>query len=254
MQKNTLVGAAVVLVVLAGLIFYAATKPAPAKAPGTAAAVTLPEGSYVEHAPYYDIAANYATSTPLSGTANTAAVEAMKKFVADTIGQFKTDGNFANLTSEDIKMMGFDQGRKEKLQIMYLIASSRHTVSYIFTVYEDTLGAHGNSFFKTFTFNTGNGAALPLSSLFFTGARYLDTLSLMSRSKLPDVIGKDATNAQMLNAGTTPDDKNFENFFLDNQELVILFAPYQVAPYAAGPQTLRIPLSELSSILKSDYR
>jgi hypothetical protein len=254
MQKNTLIGAVVVLAILFGIVLFGATKPAPVKAPGTAAQITLPEGSYVEHAPYYDISANYATSTPLAGSANLAAVALMKNFVADTIAQFKTDGNFANLTDEDIKMMGFDQDRKEKLQIVYLIASSSRTVSYIFTIYEDTLGAHGNTFFKTFTFSTKDGTELSLSDLFFTGARYLDTLSLTSRSKLPDIMGKDATNARMLSDGTTPDEKNFSSFFLDNRELVILFAPYQVAPYAAGPQTLRIPLSELSSILNSEYR
>jgi hypothetical protein len=58
----------------------------------------------------------------------------------------------------------------------------------------------------------------------------------------------------MLSAGTTPEEKNFANFFLDNQEFVLLFPPYQVAPYAAGPQTLRIPLPELSNILKQEYR
>ena len=147
--------------------------------------------------------------------------------------------------------MGFDKGRKETLQITYLIASSAHTVSYIFTIYEDTLGAHGNTFFHTFTFDTGTGASLSLADIF--SSSYLDTLSSISRTKLPSVIGDDADPA-FINNGTTPDEKNFENFFFDNRDFVVLFAPYQVAAYADGPQTLRIPLSELSSILKPEYR
>jgi len=247
MQKNTLVGAAVILVILAGTVLYAAMRPMPAKAP------TLPEGGYTEHAQYYDIAANYATSTPLSGNANTAAIALMQSFVADTIAQFKADGKFGSLTSEDITMMGFDKGRKETLNIVYLISSLPRTVSYIFTIYEDTLGAHGNTSFHTFTFDTASGVPLSLADLFLPGTDYLGKLSALARERLPGVIGQYG-DAAMIASGTAPEDKNFENFFFDGNNLIILFSPYQVAAYAAGPQTLRIPLSELSTILKPAYR
>ena len=177
----------------------------------------------------------------------------MQDFVSDTITQFKTDGNFANLTPTDITTMGFDQGRKEKLQIVYLIASSPHTVSYIFTIYEDTLGAHGNTLFKTFTFDTTTGAPLALADLFSPSADYLDALSSISRAKLPAILGSSADTTFITN-GTTPEDTNFANFFFDNHQLVILFAPYAVGPYTAGPQTLYIPASELSTILKPEYQ
>lgn len=253
MQKNNLVGLTALFLVLAGIVLYAALRPAPAKAPG-AESLPLPAGDFAEHAPYYDITANYATSTPLRGSANAAAIALMQNFVADAITQFKTDGNFANLTPQDIKMMGFDQGRKEKLNIVYLVFSSPRTISYVFTTYLDTLGAHGNMFFHTFTFNTATGAPLALADLFLPGADYLGKLSGLARTKLPSIIGADATDASMINNGTTPQDKNFSAFFIDNGTLDILFAPYAVAPYSAGPQTLQIPLSELASILKPEYR
>jgi len=252
MERNTLIGTGVLILILAGIIAYAAMKPVPAKAP-VVAALPLPAGSYTEHAAYYDIAANYATSTPLTGGADAAAISLMQNFVSDRIAQFKTDGNFANLTAEDIKMMGFDQGRKEKLQIVYLVASSPLTVSYIFTIYEDTLGAHGNTYFHTFTFDTTSGTSIALADIFTLGTQYLDKLSTISRAKLPAILG-DNSEASFITDGTTSDDKNFENFFFDNKELVFIFPPYQVAPYSAGPQTLRIPLTELSNILKSEYR
>ncbi|OYV27430.1 MAG: hypothetical protein B7W98_01795 [Parcubacteria group bacterium 20-58-5] len=251
MQRNTYIGIAVILVIFIGIVLYAATRPVPAKAPG--ATVALPGNHYVEHAPYYDIAANYATSTPLAAAENTVAVAEMKRFVADTIAQFKSDGNFATLTPQDAAKIGLGAGRKETLNIVYLTASSSHTVSYIFTVYEDTLGAHGNTFFKTFTFDTTSGAALTLADLFAPGADYLGTLSSLARAKLPAITGQGA-DAAFITPDTTPDDKNFANFFFDNQNLVILFPPYAVAPYAAGPQTLRIPTSELANILKPEYR
>jgi len=250
MNKNTVLGVGALLIILATVVLYAATKPFPAKAPDeSASGVALPASGYVEHADYYDIIANYASSTPLQGEKNTAAVALMQKFVTDTIAQFKTDGNFANLTAEDINVMGLGKDRKETLQIVYLIASSPRTISYIFTVYEDTLGAHGNTFFHTFTFDITTGTALSLADIFAPSSDYLSKLSQISREKLPSVIG-DSAEMQFINDGTTPDEKNFQNFFFDNQDFVILFDPYAVAPYSSGPQTLRIPLSELANILR----
>ncbi|HUX80914.1 MAG TPA: RsiV family protein [Candidatus Paceibacterota bacterium] len=250
MKRNTILGLVGSIVVLAGLIFYSVTRPVPAKAPGVSEALPLPAGTYSEHTAQYDIATYYATSTPLRGAANTAALALMEKFVSDSIGQFKSDGNFANLTPQDIEMM---RGRKEKLEIMYLIASSPHTISYIFTTYEDTLGAHGNTFFHTFTFNTSTGALVTLSDVFTLNTPYLETLSSISRTKLPGVIGSTA-DASFIQNGTEPKESNFQNFFIDNSYFVVLFAPYAVAPYSAGPQTLRIPMSELGNILQIPYR
>ena len=259
MKKNNIVVIVVAIVALCGIVFYIAVQPDSEKTPST---IGLPAGSYVEHADYYDIATNYATSTPLtqvSAAADAAAISSMQSFVSDTIAQFKTDGNFANLTPKDIATLGLGSDRKESLEIKYLIASSPRSVSYIFTTYEDTLGAHPNTTFKTFTFDTTTGKELALGDVFSTGSDYLSALSTISRAQLPSVIGDAATSdpsfaVNFIDPGTTPEAKNFENFFLDNDNLVILFPPYAVAPYSAGPQTLRIPLSELANVLKIEYR
>lgn len=257
MKKRITLSILGILIIGAGIFFYVATKPLPAKAPGTADASGLSGTTYIEHATYYDITVNYASSTPLlakvGAAANTSAVVAMKKFASDTITQFKTDGNFTHLTPADVKTMGFGDGRKEKLQIVYMIASSPRTISYIDMIYEDTLGAHGNTFFKTFTFDTTTGASLTLADIFLPGSDYLSNLSQISRAKLPGIIG-DGAQVDMIAEGTKPEAASFSNFFFDGKEFVVLFSPYEVAAYAAGPQTLRIPLSDLTSILKPEYR
>lgn len=257
MNKDTLIGAIALLAVLGGIAAYAFLQPNPAQAPGTADAVDLPPGSYVENAPYYNIEIYYATSTPLlasaGAAADAAAVARMRSFISETIAQFKKDGNFANLTEKDIQVMGYDQGRKQTLQIPYIIALAPHTLAYIYTVYVDTLGAHGNMYFRTFNFNASTGAYLSLGDIFLPRSPYLETLSTKSRALLPAVIGQ-AADTGMIVGGTGPEEANFANFFLDNSNLVIVFPPYQVAAYAAGPQTLRIPLSDLASILKPEYR
>lgn len=259
MKGTNYVRTSIILVVVAAIVFFALTRPAP-KALHTATPEELAatqSRSYTEKTAYYEIATNYASSTLLrtdvSVAADDAAVAVMKNFVMGTVAQFKKDGNYANLTAKDIQMLGFDRGRKNTLNIVYLISTAPRTVSYIYTVYLDTGGAHGNTFFHTFTFDTKTGNALALADIFAPGADYLGSLSGIARAKLPAIL-QEHMDAQMLDNGTTPDAKNFENFFLDNATLSILFSPYQVAPYSSGPQTLQIPLSELASTLKPEYR
>lgn len=256
-----MIGLGALLVILAGIVYYAATRPMGPQTSATVSesATALPAKSpFEEHADYYDIVAHYPTTTPLTSVnaiANANALVTMRNALGDMVADFKSDGNFSNLTSEDIKMMGFDHGRKESLTIKYLIASSVNTISYIYTIYADTLGAHPNGSFRTFTFDTNTGKELALSDL-FTSDTYLETLSTLARAKLPGIIGVEnaAGGADFIKSGTTPEEQNFQNFFFDNKDFVILFPPYQVGPYALGPQTLRISVSELKDILKPEFR
>jgi hypothetical protein len=249
----------VALLVLLGGGAYLAYNPgllAPGPADTTAPTPSDP-GALSEQAAYYEIAATYPTRTPLFATAgeraDSIAVGLMKGFIETSVTQFKRDGNFANLTPKDIQMMGYDQGRKQSLQIGHVGAQSSTTASYVFTINIDTLGAHGNTYYKTFTFALRDGSALGLDDLFTPRAPYLEKLSSISRAELPKILGE-MGDVDMIRLGTAPDAQNFEQFFLDDNSLVILFPPYAVAAYAAGPQTLAIPRSALSDVLKPEYR
>ncbi len=260
MSKNLVIGILAILVIIGAVALYLTLRPAPAQAPVASGGSTpaLPVDNYTDHAAYYDIDAQYPAQTLLLASAgpkaDKAAAALMRDFIDTSAKQFKVDGNFANLTPEDIKMMGFDSGRKESLQITYITATGPHTVSYIFTVSEDTGGAHGNTFYKTFTFDSATGTALGLRDLFKPNTPYLNTLTAISRDKLPDLIGKDAADMTFINAGTESEEKNFENFFIDDKSFVLLFPPYAVAAYSAGTQTLPISLSTLKNILKPEYQ
>ncbi|PIR83041.1 hypothetical protein COU19_02655 [Candidatus Kaiserbacteria bacterium CG10_big_fil_rev_8_21_14_0_10_56_12] len=244
------VGLLVVVAVLAAILL----RPYAVRVPLESA----PTGSVVDHATYYDIDASYPTVTPLADSvgreADRAAITQMRSYVDEAVAEFKQEGNFDHLTPEDIHLMGFDQGRKETLRISYFSASSTPTVSYIFNLYVDTLGAHGNSTFHTFTYDLKSGAALGLEDLFVAHADYLGTLSRLSSARLPDILGNDSYDTSMVDMGTAPIEANFENFFLDGTSLVLLFPPYAVAPYSAGSQTLAIPVSELRTLLKPTYQ
>jgi len=258
MKNTNYIYTGVILIVVVAITFFAITRPVPKAAhTPTAEELTATQSrSYTEKTAYYTIATNYASSTLLrtdvSVAVDDAAVAEMGNFVSDTVAQFKKDGKYTNLTPQDIQMR-FNGGRTDSLNIVYLISTAPRTVSYIYTIYLDTGGAHGNTFFHTFTFDAVSGASLALADIFAPGTDYLTALSKIARAKLPEML-KEHMDAQMLSSGTAPDAKNFENFFIDNDTLKIQFAPYAVAPYSAGPQTLQIPLSDLANILKPEYR
>lgn len=247
MQRSTILG---ILAVLAAVLlsWYALTRPvspAPVQEEG-------PEiSSYTEDEEYYTIEAHWPARTSLPGDGDPAAVLLMKNWVQDTILEFKKNGNYAALTPEDIEMQGFAEGRLHALDISYFTSASPRTVSYVFSVYLDTGGAHPNGYYQTFVFDTETGAYLSLADAFAAGSSYLETLSRVSREKLPGVIGEFA-DTEYIASGTTPEEANFETFYFDGDDLVLLFSPYQVGPWALGPVVLPIPSSELTG-LKTEY-
>ena len=226
----------------------------------TAAVATTTSSAHLsEDATYYTIDLTYPAATPLtkvSADANEAAVDAMKSFAETTASQFKTDGNFANLTHDDVQMQGLDQS-KEALSSEYKVYTGARTISYVYTIYEDTHGAHPNTYFKTFTFDTQSGRELSLADLFVSGYPYLSHLSGRAQADLPAIINKQSNgggaDTDEIHLGTAPTEDNFANFYISGNTLVFVFAPYQVGPYALGTVLDPIPLAQLSDGLKPDY-
>ncbi|KND46963.1 MAG: hypothetical protein AB199_00845 [Parcubacteria bacterium C7867-004] len=249
------------LLILAFTIWYVMTHPAPAPYVPPEVATTTPIGplpaqTIEEHATYYDIKTTFPAETPLKTSANAkadvAAVGSMKAFVETTIADFKREGNFANLSREDIQIMRLDE-RKESLEITYDEHVSTSTISYVYYLYLDTLGAHSNSFYRTFTFDSVSGKELGLGDLFLPKAPYLGRISTAARIQLEADLGEFADKDYIAD-GTKPELESFENFWIEEGNLVIVFPPYQVASYAAGPQAVSIPLTDLADILRPAYK
>jgi len=208
---------------------------------------------------FYDIQARYPVETLLRTSVgqelDTAATDSMRGFVENTIQRFKESGEFETLTPRDIEIRGLDE-RMYVLSISYTMSLSPKTVSYIFTMYEDTLGAHGNTYFRTFTFDLATGEPLSLSDLFIPSANYLERISEVTRKDLPVILSLKAgapADKDMITSGTIPESDSFQNFAIDGDTLQIMFPPYQVAAYVFGSVINPIPLSTLSDILKPVY-
>jgi hypothetical protein len=113
-------------------------------------------------------------------------------------------------------------------------------------------GAHPFSFFQTFTFDLANQRVLTLDDLFLPGSNPLTVIGPLVEQSLLTQLG-DMTDADWIHTGTGTDPINYQNWILTPGTLTFYFPPYQVAAYAVGPQTVSLPLADLSAILAPDF-
>ncbi len=267
-KHTAVIGVGVLVLIFLGFaVWYMATHQAPdVFAPGTASsspqmpAAAAGPVSINENATYYLISGSYPGSTVLLASAgaeaDAAAVSSMKRFVQQEVARFKADGNFGNLSHDDIQMMGLDQ-RKYTFDVTWQPYQGTHTASYVFQLTEDTGGAHPNTYYKTFTFDTASGVKLGVGDIFQPNSNYLQLLSTRARADLPALINKvqeGAADADTINVGTKPVADDFQNWYINGANLVLLFAPYQVGPYSIGTILDTVPLSTFSNVLKPAYR
>lgn len=114
--------------------------------------------------------------------------------------------------------------------------------------------AHPNSYTETLNYDLKNGKQLRLADLFKPGSKYLQTLSTLCVADLQKQWKE--KNAEviddMLKEGSAPAAKNYESWTITKRGIGINFDPYQVAPYAVGPQFVMVPYSALKELIKPD--
>lgn len=136
-------------------------------------------------------------------------------------------------------------GPPYELRITYTLSQpSQRALSIGFDIWEYTGGAHGNLYHAPRTYDLTTAQQLDLQDIFTETEQALNRMSSYCYAELAAHLG-DMRVEDMLRSGTSPDFDNFSAFLLTPDGIRILFAPYQVAPYAAGPQKVDIPLSEL---------
>lgn len=206
---------------------------------------------------YYTIQAVYpnetrlATRTDTSSLADRKAESTIESAINGIISSFK--GDLGQMLTDDEKARLTQENTKYSLDIAYHPYNSGSFVSEEFDIYEDTGGAHPNSTYKTLVFDL-NGNQVDLSDLFTSGSDYLTPIAAAAKAQVEQQVaattGEDATSSMIFADGLTPKPENFANWVDDQGTLIIFIPPYQAAAYAAGAFEVRIPLSELTSILK----
>ncbi len=109
--------------------------------------------------------------------------------------------------------------------------------------------AHPASFSRVLNFDANAGKLIELNELFKSvNTDYLGTLSGLCKRQLErrDVLA--------FPEGLDPKPDNFATWNMGRFNLIITFDPYQVAPYAVGPQECEIPLRTLRRILAEPRR
>ena len=122
-----------------------------------------------------------------------------------------------------------------------------------FSAYEYTGGAHGMITFRTLTFDLDAGRLLTLDELFAPGVEPLATIAGLVQVSLATQLG-DMADADWIALGAGPDLANYQNWVLTPEALTFVFEPYQVAAYAAGPQTVGIPLAQIAGLLATPFQ
>lgn len=110
--------------------------------------------------------------------------------------------------------------------------------------------AHPNSYTEVINYDLKNGKQLKLSDLFKPGAKYLQAISAYSIADLKKQ-GKDLLPEQ-IESGAGPKAENYQSWNIGKTGLGINFDAYQVGPYAAGPQFVSVPYSNLKDLINPD--
>lgn len=125
------------------------------------------------------------------------------------------------------------------LDILYEVYGHGPYLSYVFTIFQDTGGAHPYTFYDTISYQTETGEIITMEQLVKENPSFLKIASEEVRnhlSKNPKI-----TNYDMMIQGTLPKIENFENFAFTENGYQFFFSPYQVAPYSSGRFQVLVP-------------
>ena len=168
---------------------------------------------------------------------------------------FRSIKDFIDQGISDIKDAGVDQSGGEGQETLSFAAdykadqANTHYVSLAFTVNVYSGGAHPNSYYKAFNFDTETGKTVTLAELY---PNEKDPLAKLEPA-IATALQKYLTDFFASQGDTTTDPDSvlfanvedfdpqiFENFTFTDQTLTFYFSPYDIASYAVGPIEITI--------------
>jgi hypothetical protein len=133
------------------------------------------------------------------------------------------------------------------LDVTYTLLSQIGDVwsfKFDFSFYADG-AAHPGLNSMTLNYDLGQGREMVLADLFLPNANYLEAISKYCIAELSKQPFFDSSFSN----GAQPTLENYRNWNITPDGLMITFDEYQVAPYAAGPQKVVVPYSELQALI-----
>jgi hypothetical protein len=183
----------------------------------------------------------YEVSFDFPVTNNDRVNQTLNTFVDETIAAFEKDiDGFGPNPFPD---------RKYTMQSWFESRTHETYTSFVFLISVDTGGAHPNHLFSTFTFDE-RGEVVSLDKALqdvFGVSNGLDHVAELSREILWDELGESAEFG-WIDDGTKPAPENFADFYLESDELVIMFEPYAIGPYAWSSRIVRLSREALTGV------
>lgn len=112
--------------------------------------------------------------------------------------------------------------------------------------------AHPNTFSEVFNYDLKNGKQLKLADLFKPGAKYLQAIANYCIADLKKQAKDKGLEGAEIENGAAPNAKNYQSWTITRKGLGINFDAYQVGPYAAGPQFVLVPYSNLKDLINPE--
>ena len=122
------------------------------------------------------------------------------------------------------------------------------SLKFDFSGYADG-AAHPYHYSLTYSYDLERGKKLSLGELLRKDSEYLEVIS---RICIAELSRRDIGFYGGFQQGAEPTADNYRNWNMTPEGLVFTFDEYQVAPYAAGPQTVVVPYGELTSLVNPE--
>lgn len=187
----------------------------------------------------------------ITGSSNKNAQKSFNQQMEKDILKFK-----ASLDKEALEFQKESKERKGRF-IQYTartdvktLYNKNNILSIAVLYYQFTGGAHGATTQVTYNFDLTTGQVINLKNLFKEGFDYKTAINQeVNEQNKQRIIANNLT-------GTFYDktiSANFQNFYFQDNSLVMYFQPYDIDCYAAGIIRLKVPFSKLSDGLKDRF-
>ncbi|HFF3625860.1 DUF3298 and DUF4163 domain-containing protein [Legionella pneumophila] len=168
--------------------------------------------------------------------------QAVKEFITNQ------QKSFMNELSEDADTPA-DAPGKTGLNITYAIpyqSTNALSVRFNISIYHRG-AAHPSNAVKVLNFIKSQ--PVQLSDLFVPGSDYLQPIANLAKK---EITVKKISDENWIKEGTKPTQENYSIWHFTKNGIAIVFNTYQVAAYVYGEQTVDVPLSLISAMVKPE--
>ena len=129
--------------------------------------------------------------------------------------------------------------------------NSDNILSILIKYYKYAGGAHGYYENVAYNIDIRNGNFLTLDNLFKEGSDYKNIINEEIRRQIEELIKLDEQNKGVYEFKSIEDK---QKFYIQDDNIVVYFDLYDIAPYAAGIPEFMINVNKIDHILKPEYK